>query len=53
MDTLFDSVAANLLTEFIVVVLGVLSAYTVQKWWKERRYGDWHAFIYGEDGAMQ
>lgn len=46
MDTLFDSVAANLLTEFIVVVFGVLFANFVQRRIKQWRYGGWHLLLY-------
>lgn len=52
MDWLRESIIANLLTEFIIVVGGVLFAYTIQKWWKERRYGGWHAYIFDEKGTQ-
>lgn len=46
MGTLFDSVAANLLTEFIVVVLGVLFANLIQRRIKQWRYGRWRLLIH-------
>jgi hypothetical protein len=46
MTTLFDSVFANLLTEFIVVVLGVLFANVIQRRIKQWRYGRWQLLLY-------
>ncbi|MBX7250968.1 MAG: hypothetical protein K1X50_03220 [Candidatus Promineofilum sp.] len=46
MDALFDSVFANLLTEFIVVVAGVLFANFVQRRIKQQRYGGWQVILY-------
>ncbi len=52
MEQFFDSVLANLATEFVVVVVGVLIAHTLQKWWRERRYGGWRLVLRHDDGAV-
>lgn len=39
------SVIANLFTEFVVAVFGVLVAQRIARWWVERRFGGWHARI--------
>ena len=49
MDALFDSVVANLLTEFIVVVFGVLFANFVQRRIKQWRYGGWRLMLYASE----
>lgn len=46
MDALFDSVIANLMTEFIIVVFGVVVANQVQQRYKQWRYGGWWMRIY-------
>jgi len=46
MESFFDSVLANLVTEFLVVVFGVLFANFVQRSIKQRRYGGWKLLLY-------
>ncbi len=38
-------IVTNLISEFIVVVLGVLFAQVVRKWWDQRRYGGWQVIL--------
>ena len=46
METLRDSVVANLVSEFLIVVFGVLVANFVQRRIKQSRYGRWHRVLY-------
>lgn len=41
-----------LLQELIVVVAGVIIAHLILNWWKERRYGNWHALIRLDDKTL-
>jgi len=53
MDTLYDSVAANLLTEFIVIVAGLVFVRTIRYSWKEYRYGRWVLPLEDQDGQTK
>lgn len=41
MEGFFDSILANLVTEFIIVLFGVLVANQIQRYLKQLRYGRW------------
>lgn len=41
MDSFFDSILANLATEFVIVLFGVLVANQIQRYIKQWRYGRW------------
>lgn len=42
---LTSGVIINLITEVIVVVIGVLAAQVLKRWWDEWRYGRWCAIV--------
>ena len=44
-DELSWSVVANLFTEFLVTVFGLLVAQRIARWWVEQRFGGWRARI--------
>lgn len=52
MDGVPIGIVTNLLSEFIVVVLGVLFAQFIKNRWDERRYGHWKVIINEADGQV-
>ncbi len=51
MDQLPAGILTNLLSEFIIVVLGVLFAQFILNRWKERHYGRWQVVVVDRSGA--
>jgi len=43
------TVLLNLISNFLIVVLGILFAQFVRRRWDERRYGRWHVIIKEKD----
>ncbi|MFZ2489386.1 MAG: hypothetical protein WAZ19_14835 [Anaerolineae bacterium] len=51
MSDIPTGILTNLLSEFIVVVLGVLFAQFILNRWEERRYGRWQVIVIDPSGA--
>ncbi len=45
MDTIWNGVFINLLSEFLLVVAGVLFAQFIRSRWENRRYGGWEVLV--------
>lgn len=53
MDGFFDSILANLATEFIIVLFGVLVAHQIQRYIKQWRYGRWRMLLLPVDPPLE
>lgn len=51
MNDIPSGILINLLSEFIIVVLGVLFAQFILNRWEERRYGRWQVVVIDHSGA--